>query len=386
MTDAPVQATLLSVGEIAEADVSYVVPIYQRNYAWREEQIEQLVDDVWTAAQDAAQDQYFLGNLVVAEAPALGAHGTGRALEVIDGQQRLTTLLLLLHALGDAHPAPPLGLRYASRPKATAALANLGSSDDEDGTGIPTAYKIVRQVLDPRVGAPNRFRFSAFLRGNVRLVRATLDSRTDRNRYFEIMNTRGQQLQQVDIVKARLMRHLVHDARSQECFAWIWDACRDMDAYVQMTLTRVPDGRRAALRARIFGDGWDRLKVGDFAVMQTLHEQHVAAPDPVAADDADRRSLREALAAYAGAAPPDEADDVQSARFRSPVTFSSFLLHVLKVHDAAAGADDGSAEDDTDEGRLDDNKLIKLFDQQFGRLSGASAVQAVKRFAEQLLR
>ena len=65
------------------------------------------------------------------------------------------------------------------------------------------------------------------------LVRASLPPTTDLNRYFDIMNTRGQQLQQVDIVKARLMSGLANE-EEQACFAWIWDACADMNSYVQM--------------------------------------------------------------------------------------------------------------------------------------------------------
>jgi len=57
--------------------------------------------------------------------------------------------------------------------------------------------------------------------------------------------------------------------------------------------------------------------------------------------DGGGRSLAEALAAYAEAPSAQEADDPESARFRSPITFPSFLLHVLKVLDApCADTDD----------------------------------------------
>jgi len=391
VSDAPVEAELLTVQQIfTEVGTSYVVPVYQRNYAWREEQIEQLVDDVWTAARDEGQDQYFLGNLVVARRTPADGPGTARSLEVIDGQQRLTTLSLLLRALGDADSAPKL--RYASRPAASAALSSLGSSDDEDGTGIHTAYKIVRQALDARVGAENKTRFAEFLRNGVRLVRATLVGETDLNRYFEIMNTRGQQLQQVDIVKARLMRHLARDSRAQDSFAWIWDACRDMDAYVQMSLTRVR-GDRTGLRTQIFGGAWDRLEVADFPALQELHRTRVAVVAAAAADEGDvGRSMADALAEYAGTAAPEDTEDQESARFRSPIEFPSLLLHVLKLQDgtrtqtATTSGDSPNDTDDTDEGRLDDNKLIKLFDARFGHLDRETAAVAVTAFAEELLR
>ncbi len=386
MSATPVQAALLTVEQIfTEAGTSYVIPIYQRNYAWREEQIEQLVDDVWTAARDDGQDQYFLGNLVVAERKPGDGSADGRSLEVIDGQQRLTTLSLLLRALGGADFAPKL--RYASRPAASAALCSLGSSDDEDGTGIHTGYKIVRQALEAKVAVGGQEKFAEFLRSKVRLVRATLLGETDLNRYFEIMNTRGQQLQQVDIVKARLMRHLARDPGAQDCFAWIWDACRDMDAYVQMSLTRVREDR-TGLRALVFGREWDRLEVAAFPALHALHRRYgVASAGPAADQVDDGRSLTQALADYAGTAAPDEEEDQESARFRSPIEFPSLLLHVLKVQDSrSTGGDDSDDSDDSDEGRLDDNKLIKLFDARFGQLNGVPAADAVKGFAEELLR
>ena len=79
---------LLTVCGLFDHDTVYTVPIYQRNYAWRIEQIEQLVSDI----QDAvvrSESGYFLGNLVVTQ------RASRNDFEVIDGQQRLTTLYLL---------------------------------------------------------------------------------------------------------------------------------------------------------------------------------------------------------------------------------------------------------------------------------------------------
>jgi uncharacterized protein with ParB-like and HNH nuclease domain len=81
----------------------------------------------------------------------------------------------------------------------------------------------------------DRDKFKKFLEDNVQLVRAILPVRTDLNKYFEIMNTRGQQLEQVDIIKARLMSYLRNEAGEVEddraCLAWVWDACAEMDSY-----------------------------------------------------------------------------------------------------------------------------------------------------------
>ena len=73
-------------------DDNYVVPIYQRNYAWGEEQITQLLQDIYDASQNE-ESNYFIGSLVV-------LLRTDGVFEVIDGQQRLTTLHLICKKLG----------------------------------------------------------------------------------------------------------------------------------------------------------------------------------------------------------------------------------------------------------------------------------------------
>ena len=64
----------------------YVIPRYQRAYAWEREQIEQLIDDIL----DFKQNNYYIGSLIVAK-----VEGLENTYEVVDGQQRLTTLYLL---------------------------------------------------------------------------------------------------------------------------------------------------------------------------------------------------------------------------------------------------------------------------------------------------
>lgn len=68
-------------------NTNYLVPIYQRNYAWSETQIVQLIEDIESSI-DTASKNYFLGNLIVNQTD-------NNVYEVIDGQQRLTTLYLL---------------------------------------------------------------------------------------------------------------------------------------------------------------------------------------------------------------------------------------------------------------------------------------------------
>lgn len=88
--------TLLSVGKLLgntppEEQVSYLIPMYQRNYAWEEAEIIQLIEDVLD--YQPKRKRYYIGSLVVS---AREREADRAIYEVIDGQQRLTTLSLLV--------------------------------------------------------------------------------------------------------------------------------------------------------------------------------------------------------------------------------------------------------------------------------------------------
>ena len=90
------------IREIFEGAYRFVIPDYQRPYAWTTEQAGELFDDLLAAMRDAnkssSSSQYFLGSIVIVK-----RDGDAEA-RVVDGQQRLTTLTILLAALRVALP------------------------------------------------------------------------------------------------------------------------------------------------------------------------------------------------------------------------------------------------------------------------------------------
>lgn len=96
-----------TIGQIFDGSSKYVIPLYQRNFAWRQEQIEQLLQDIYEAFKNNNDGHYFIGSLVVLKR-------SNGDFEVIDGQQRLTTLSLITKILGiNREPR----LFYDSRPE-----------------------------------------------------------------------------------------------------------------------------------------------------------------------------------------------------------------------------------------------------------------------------
>ena len=66
----------------------YTIPLYQRNFAWRTEEIHQLLQDIYEACRKNPNGNYYIGSLVV-----MKRHNGDY--EVIDGQQRLTVISLI---------------------------------------------------------------------------------------------------------------------------------------------------------------------------------------------------------------------------------------------------------------------------------------------------
>ena len=80
------------VKELLSDTNRYLVPMYQRNYAWGEGEINQLIQDVLDYQENKPNQTYYIGTLVVFKRK-------DDSYEVIDGQQRFTTLTLLAFAL-----------------------------------------------------------------------------------------------------------------------------------------------------------------------------------------------------------------------------------------------------------------------------------------------
>src|ERR1700753_4174030 len=98
-----VAARETTLQELLEGSKQYQVPLYQRTYSWKAAQLERLWADVSQLAKDRAEQPdltHFIGSLVLAPSPANGPTGMSEFL-VVDGQQRLTTLSLLLCGIRD---------------------------------------------------------------------------------------------------------------------------------------------------------------------------------------------------------------------------------------------------------------------------------------------
>lgn len=339
----------------SEAGVRYVIPRYQRAYAWEEKEIEQLIDDICDD-NDPKRD-YYIGSLIVARRKA----GDEVEYEVIDGQQRLTTIYLLLQCLldesyfsrGEVSVGEALSFDCRSKSNCTLAYIRTDAQKSESkeellDQSILLAVDIIKKKLARQFGdrVEDQKKFVDRLK-HVVLYRIEVPEHTDLNRYFEIMNTRGEQLEQHDILKARLMNYL-DDACEREAFARIWEACSDMTGYVQMHFS-VED------RVKLFGGRWSDAPLGD-ALRELCKGKKRSEGEP------DGLDISKIIASKYKEEDEDGTQEERDAeaRFESIIDFPYFLLHVLRVFCRVKRLSMDGAEELGS--LLDDKLLLKDFD------------------------
>lgn len=193
----------------------YIIPIYQRKYAWGNKEIEQLLEDIINAEGD-----YYLGTLIV------NKKQNGKY-EVIDGQQRLTTLYLLMQNLEKKYSP----IQFEARKNYDKALKSLGDDGKCNVSELNDGYECIKKYL-----TKDMFDKITKKLNDVYIVRVQVPENTDLNNYFEVMNTRGEQLELHHIAKARMINEL-NDDNDKKLAAAIWDACSNMDSYMIMNLT-----------------------------------------------------------------------------------------------------------------------------------------------------
>ena len=111
-----------TITELFDGRYNYIIPLYQRNFAWGDQEITQLLQDLYE--NFISNTPYFVGSIIYIK------RKSNDKLEVIDGQQRLTILTLLLNVLGK-DLLPQLfssRLEYDSREDVSRFLKQLYSS------------------------------------------------------------------------------------------------------------------------------------------------------------------------------------------------------------------------------------------------------------------
>ena len=259
----------------------------------------------------------------------------------------------------------------------------LADDEDQIEQSIRNGLKVIHQKFVPEAGRSKRVKVGdaidvdAFveLLKRVILYRIEVPEHTDLNRYFEIMNTRGEQLEQHDILKAQLMGYL--PTSEQEFFSRVWSACSDMTGYVQMHFAK-------AEREEIFGEKWDKMpsdKWTDFTACWNTEQQ--TDREGVSVKDIIDPDFRVEVA-------DGQLEDGQTIRFESIIGFPHFLLHVLRTFLKVLRSLE--VEEETEKVKelgslLDDKRLLNDFNEVIsdGRMEGKRIKDNKRKFARRFI-
>ena len=308
-------------------NVKYEIPIYQRNYAWGENQIQQLIDDIYDS-----DGTYFLGNLIVNQKDK-------DVYEVIDGQQRLTTLYLLEKYLNiDVSKG---SLCFEAREKSNRTLLIIGTEersnllDGLQSKELIDGYKIIEDYFKSKMIKREDFKERL---DNVQLIRIQVPQNIDLNHYFEIMNTRGEQLELHEIAKAKLLSKLSTD-EDKKAGALIWETCSNMDSYVQMNFD-------SKIRKNLFTSDWSDLK-SEVSNFDKVKEKVIDEEEYGLFNSG--RKLIEILENLQKHENNSFKYVEENERFESIISFPNFILQVNKT----------ISEDNENESMLDDKNFLK---------------------------
>ncbi len=349
-----------SIGDIFNISNRYIIPLYQRNYTWGKDQIEALIQDIYEA-YNSKTDNYYIGSLVV-----LKRHNGDY--EVIDGQQRLTTLSLLTRILGITEK--PV-LTYESRPEVELFFKEFYAIDVDELneakklkiTPSPQTYYLreaIDVIKDAKIkdGEGNDIKFNEwskikdYITNKVILVRVEIPEDTDVASYFEIMNNRGEQLQKHEILKARLMNALEPKYHTE--FDLIWTACSNIDTPIQQCF-----GSKD--RKECFGENYDTFTF-TFGKLSDEYQNDASS------DFQQPTSINAILAAEIKEIENDKkGDNAEKDRDKisSIIDFPNFLMHVLKLYAKKKSLKDKESLKDIDV-KLNEKFLLSCAEKLFG--------------------
>lgn len=337
---------------------TYKIPIYQRNYAWERDEIFALIKDIHDSMV-IDKPVYYIGTLVTFKRDE-------NVFEVIDGQQRLTTIYIILTAMGEKLANR---LAYSSRKTSTQTITAMSKFEknkevkdsdfgEEYDLGIKNGYNFAKEALKD----VNMDKFKEYFLNHVHIIHYRVPKDVDLNHYFEVMNSRGEQLEKHEIVKAKLSALL--EKEDMKKFCQIWEACSDMSFYVQQKLPNMYIQKELPNKKNVFGTDMSNF------IPQSFEELYIES------NHTDDKMTTKSIAELLNAPVKKEiakGDCDSNDSFQPIIDFPNFLLIVLKITRMQEKGFNPS------EFTLDDKELINEFDKV------KLTPEFVKQFAYNLL-
>lgn len=283
------------------------VPLYQRTYSWQREQVEQLWNDIIGQADLISEGidapGHFCGSLVFSPTPMV--IGRVQGVLVVDGQQRLTTLTVMLSALRD-HLAidDPQAIerineqylinKYADdsdRPKLLPTQGDRDAMQDvvagrgqKAGGNIGETYRVVRDLLvkaDDPEDPHDMLRIEQAITQRLDLVAITAEPNDNVHRIFQSLNNTGMQLSQGDLLRNHLFMLIPNHV--DRLYEQVWLPLEDELGAANLELLGYVD---------LLANGNERANRGSMYQQQTERIRAFQADEAAVVADIERLAIR----------------------------------------------------------------------------------------------
>jgi len=354
-----VKSQLINIATVVKEGWEFNIPIYQRLYVWTEEQVKTLFEDLHTA-YTAKKDLYYIGGIITVQ-NALKPN----LYDLVDGQQRFTTLWLLSNELGRAllpftYNGKNLRLQFSIRENVSEFFTSIGqisnkvneaSNDFSDLMQVGKARNLILQLIDKHLeDEAGKQAFSNFIFEKVRMVKTTVPPSNDLNKLFEALNNRGAQLEHHEILKARLLS-FIESVNKRRKYAKLWQACSVMDNYIERVIALEIGSAQNV--AAIYYNGFSIKNVLDLFEYRDLNKELslsdvIQKPEKYSTiSDTFKKDLNH----------HPEATEEEFEPVRSILSFPQLLLHTLRIF--------LFKQEKRDVQRINEKELLEIFDMHF---------------------
>ena len=359
---------ILKLSDIVDKGIYFNIPIYQRLYVWKEMQINTLLEDLYTAFTNGeGKEYYFLGGVMTVR--------NKDRYDLVDGQQRFTTLWMICMVISKLlkDKAPQRVIVFCNKDGKSRIIFSIRDSINHlfkdlqndsfnegnlservqeeyehlqtvpDVKNIISAFNIIESFFsndDFFSPKSNGFAereeeieaFANFILNKVEVIRTLIPEDADLNKIFELINGRGQQLSQTDILKAHILENLRKDGADQneiQRYSEVWDACSDMSDYIEANIKREDSSKTWE---ELLKNKNNEIPTGIEAFGDDFLRRFISSPHNKITEEEQPTDLLSTINGTSDAVAGEDNNKIDGAKnVRSIVSFPMILLYTLRI-------------------------------------------------------
>ncbi len=308
-----------------ETNIKFNIPIYQRLYVWKEEQVKKLLEDTYNAyiiSKENPENDYYLGGVIVVK--------NGDRYDLIDGQQRFTTLWLIAQQLQEnLKPFLEDRMHFSIRNRANEFFKKTEKIEDEKNIDdeLKSITAAIKTISNHFSTIKDKKAFSKYLYEKLKLVFTVVPQDVDLNKLFETINSGGVQLQHHELLKAKMLEPLKDNSKEYKIYSKMWDSCAFMDNYIENNLAVALNCTKTDIYQNLY-----RLNNQKLNNLRDVDKIKEFIDPKIESDNQDKKLLQDILdQKEIKEIEPSKVEKENEIKVRSIISFSMLLLHTLRI-------------------------------------------------------